>query len=279
MSSIPHSFLPRSWFNTDNWFKPHEKSVQYSPTTLEIFDPFDELDYLLGRNMMWINKPEFFTPAVIRPKVPQKYRITINTSGFDPKSIKTEFSNNKLVVQGNEETKSDDAEGDFNVRKFKKTYIMPEGAENDKMASFITSDGQMVLEIPLKETGTSKNEDLWPRIVEEKDGSKQVTFCCSVPAEIDTKKVHVTCKDRDVIIKADDVKEHPDGMTRFAYYKRSTLPENTKFDELKCTFDKNMITINAPLDLTYKAHQREVPIETVKENAPVQGVSEEKMAC
>ena len=41
MSLIQHSLFPRSMLDMDTWFRP----------TLDVFDPFDELDTMLGRNL------------------------------------------------------------------------------------------------------------------------------------------------------------------------------------------------------------------------------------
>ena len=87
------------------------------------------------------------------------------------------------------------------------------------MISFVTPVGQMVVEVPLKlETGTV--EDLIPKIVETKEGTKRVEMLCTLPAEINPEKVEITCKDRDIIIKGEDTQEKPDSVSRFHYYKR-----------------------------------------------------------
>jgi len=279
--------MPRSMFNTDQWIKPLETMektmgkwikpfttpfttpttptatdlVPYSPTTLDLFDPFDELDHTIGRNMQWLNKPDWMPTTLALPKVPQKYRITVDIFGYSPESIKTEWVNNKLVVTGKEEVKHEGE--DFSVKQFKKTYEVPVNADHNKLVSFVTGHGQLVLEVPLKEAQFFNNAELFPQIVDHMDGGKEVFMNCTLPTFIDPTKVHVTCKDRDIIIKAEDIKKKPDGITKYHYYKRSTMPENTKFEEMKCTFDNNMISFKAPLDMEYKPHHwwKHVPIE------------------
>lgn len=101
------------------------------------------------------------------------------------------------------------------------------------MACFFAG-GHLVIEVPLlKET----TEDLFPRITETIDGNKSISMTCAVPNGIHPSNVSVTCKDRDLIIKAEDKIEKPDSMTRMYYYKRCTLPENTDFKALKCHFE------------------------------------------
>jgi len=286
---IPFTYMPRSLFNMDDWFKPIDKmTTQFPtvpfptttfpgtpewfktfdkslmptmPTTLDVFDPFDELDTTLGRNMWWLNKPEWMTTPFGLPKVPQKFRITIDIFGYDPKSIKTEFINNKLVVTGKEEVKHEGE--DFSIKEFKKTFEIPPNAEVDKLVSFVTGHGQLVLEIPLKEAQFFKTQELIPQIVDKMDGGKEVAMNCTLPAGIEPSKVHVTCKDRDLIIKFHDTKKKPDGISKVWFYKRSSWPENTKFEDLKCTFDNNVVSIKAPLDMEFKPHHmwKSVPID------------------
>jgi HSP20 family molecular chaperone IbpA len=261
MSLIPHNFFPRSAFDMDQWHLPMVPHL--GPNTMDLFDPFDELDHMIGRNMEWLNKPDFLQPVL--PKVPQKYRITVDCVGFQPKSIKTEVVGQRLVVSGREEVKHEGTE-DFSVKEFKKTYTLPAHAEADKLVSFMTSHGQLVIEVPLKEIHKHSNDDLFPRVVDVPSGGKAVQMKFHVPESIDPSKVHVSIKDRDLIVKAEDKVEKPDGMSRFYYYKRTTLPENTDFKALKCNYDNHQISIDAPINLEFKSH-RNVPIEHKKQPA------------
>ena len=255
MALIPHSFFPRSAFDMDQWFHPNSK--QLGPNTLDMFDPFDELDHMIGRNMEWLNKPEFMNMPLV-PRVPQKYRIVVDCHGYQPKSIKTEINGDKLTVIGHEEVKHEGE--DFSVKQFKRTYRLPTTCECDKMVSFMTRHGQLVIEMPMRETKVHSNTDLFPRIVDGENGTKSVTMNFNVPENIDPSKVCVSIKDRDLIVKAEDKVEKPDGISRFFYYKRTTMPENTKFDELKCSYDNHKLSICAPLNLDFKPC-RTVPIE------------------
>jgi len=258
MSLLPHSFFPRSSFDMDQWFKP---TTMAGPTTMDLFDPFDELDHVIGRNMQWLNKPDFINTMPLMPKVPQKYRITIDCQGYAPKSIKTEMTGNKLIVSGREEVRHDG--GDFHVKEFKKSYDLPAHAITDQMVSFMTSHGQLVIEVPLKETKSHMHQDLFPQIVDTENGGKAVQLKFQVPENIHPEKVSVSIKDRDLIVKAEDKMEKPDGVSKFYYYKRTTLPENTNFNALKCNWDNHQIAIKAPLDMDYKTYKN-VPIESMK---------------
>jgi len=255
MALIPHAFFPRSMFDMDKWMQPGHTG----PSTLDLFDPFDELDHTISRNLEWLNKPEFGLNPLF-PRVPQKYRITVDCSGYSPKSIKTEVKEGILTVSAREEDKHEN--DDFSIKEFKKTYKLPENSEVDKLVSFMTAQGQLVIEVPLREKEFHLNMDLFPKIVDTENGGKAVTLKFQVPENIDPSKVHVHIKDRDLIVKAEDKIEKPDSISRFFYYKRTTLPENTQFDSLKCNYDNHQLSISAPLNLDYKPHHRKVvPIE------------------
>lgn len=248
MALIPHSFLPRSMFDMDSWFKPAHLS--HEPSTLDVFDTFDELDRQMGRNLQWLNKPaSLMTTPFKHPKVPQKYRINLDCRGYSPKSIKTEVVDGKLNVSGSEGHKN--PAGDFSVREFKKSYVLPEEVDVDHMTTFMTSHGHLIIEIPFKNHGllsNTINEALFPKITEGIDGTKNVSLKLTLPKNIDPAKMHVTCKDHDLIIKGEDKFEKPDGFSQTYYYQRTTLPENTDFKLLKCQYDdSHHLSISAPL--------------------------------
>lgn len=249
MSLIPHRFFPRSTMDMDRWMQP---MLPNQLSTLDMFDPFDELDHVMGRNFQWLNKPEFMAPML--PRVPQKYRITLDCTGYKPESIKTECTNNVLTVCGSEVNK-DEKTGDFSTKEFKKTYTCPENAECDKMVSFMTGDGQLVIEMPLRETQLHPNMDLFPKVTDTQDG-KQMSLCFNVPEKIHPDHIHVSVKDRCLVVKAEDKVTRPDGVTKFHYYKKTTLPENTDFDKLKCNYDNHKISVSAPIDLTWKPYKK-----------------------
>jgi hypothetical protein len=68
MSLIPHSIFPRRMMDLNSWMAPL-KSDWSAATTLDLFDPFDELDTLMSQDIDWISKPEFLP---IKPDVQQK---------------------------------------------------------------------------------------------------------------------------------------------------------------------------------------------------------------
>lgn len=242
-------------FNMDEWIR-----APYGLSTLDVFDPFDELDHTISRNLNWLDRPDFLNTMPLLPKVPQKYRIQVFCPGFTPKAIKHEFKGNKLVVSGREESKHEDGD-DFSIREFRKTFDVPKHAEHDKLVSFMAPDGHLVFEMPLKENKASPNADLMPQIVEAADGAKSVTMKFALPPDVDAAKASVMVKDRDLIFRCEDKIEGPDKTVRYFIYKRTTLPENTEFDKLNCVQDGSQIVCNAPLNTEFKRSFRSVPIE------------------
>ena len=49
MALIPYSFFPRSMFDMNQWTRPYD----YGVSTMDLFDPFDQLDSMLGN--YWTN--------------------------------------------------------------------------------------------------------------------------------------------------------------------------------------------------------------------------------
>jgi HSP20 family molecular chaperone IbpA len=235
-------------FDMDSWFKPPHLS--HEPSTLDMFDTFDDLDRQMARNMHWLTKPASLMTSPFRhPKVPQKYRINLDCRGYSPKSIKTEVKDGKLYINGSEGQKN--PSGDYSVREFHKTYNLPEEVDPEHMSTFMTSHGHLVIEIPFKDHGLTTNavnEALFPIITEGEKGQKNVSLKLTLPKNIDPSKITVTCKDHDVIIKGEDKFEKPDGYSQTYYYQRTTLPENTDFKHMQCVYDNtHHLSIKAPM--------------------------------
>jgi len=236
---IEHSFLPRSMFDMNLWSNPNDMGLGQS--TLNLFDPFDDLDRIMAKNINWLYKPEFFNQ--ITPRFPNKFRVQLNCSGFNSESIKTEIKENKLIVTGNEGKQQNEFE-DFSVKQFRKTFKLPDNTENDKMVSFMTSNGQLVIEIPIKEETENKTGDLFPRISDDK---KKVNMNILLPENIDPNKLKVTCKDRQLVINYQHKTEDEKNYSDIQYYKQVLMPENTDFRALKCLFENSTLSIEAPL--------------------------------
>lgn len=265
---IQHTFFPRSMFDYDVWNRPLTAGA--GPlTTLDLFDPFDTLDNSLVRNLIWIDQPDFLHQvlAPVVPKVPHKYRITVDCQGYQPASIKTELNEDKskLIVSAREgDSKPEEADGDYSVKEFKRSYNLPDNVESDKMASFVTRDGKLVVEFPIKEEEKPHPSEtgLLPVVSDAGDGIKKITVRFTLPNSVDPSEVKVTCKDRDLIVQAEHKSDKADEVSQFYFYRRSTLPENADIDALKCVLENNnMLAIEVPINESLKPNNKTIPVE------------------
>ena len=249
---ISHSLSPRSMFNMDLWTQPISTT-----SSLDLFDnSFDELDQMVGKNLSWLIKPTFFNQ-----KLPDKFRVTLDYSGFKSESIKTDIKDDLLIITGNEgqEQKLNDND-DYSIKKFKKTYKLPSEAETNKLVCFMTSNGCLVIEIPLKRNQENKlNNFLIPKLSQDK---KSINMSLLLPKCADPTKINVTCKDRQLIVKYEDKTEKDDIISNVYFYKQVLLPENTQFNDLKCKYENNVLSISAPLNTHFEEEQpNSIPIE------------------
>jgi len=58
----------------DWYLKPTNLDLAFAPTSLDMFDAFDELDTLMNYDIDWLNKPDFLP---VQPRVQQKVKKTI----------------------------------------------------------------------------------------------------------------------------------------------------------------------------------------------------------
>merc|ERR1712180_260463 len=78
-----------------------------------------------------------------------KLEISLNTSGYKPKELKVNVSDDEVKVEGKHEERSE--EGELMVgRSFCKSYTLPHGAVKEKVESNLSDDGVMVITVPKK---------------------------------------------------------------------------------------------------------------------------------
>ncbi len=157
-----------------------------------------------------------------------------------------------MTGQQNEKHSED---GDFMLRHFRKTYDLPEHCEIEKLVSYVVQPSTVIIEVPLKEKEFHLDADLAPKITENESGEEILNLDFKIPEDIDPEHVHITIKDHDFVLKAEDKRKKPDGMSKFHYYKQSRLPHNTEFDDLKCTFKNDQISCTAPLNRAFQHHE------------------------
>lgn len=259
MSVLKHQYFPRSMFET-HWPKEGQKT---DPLMLDMFDPYDEIDRSIAKNLYWIDRPKFLKEISEQPRVPHKFRVTLDCLGFDADTIKIKIKDKKVMVSGGS-GRIDLGDGDYIHKEFKRTYDIPDNAESDKLVSFLTSVGNLVIEIPLitenKKFVKDKNE-MEPKIMKDSNGNQIVFLNINLPLGIDPSNIKVTCKDNDLIVRGEQIKQSKEEYSNVHLYKRCKLPENTDFDKLKCVLEKDQISIRAPIQLGHWAEKRTIPIE------------------
>jgi len=227
MALIPHNFFPRNVFDID------------------MFDPFDAMDSQFNSMVHFFDRPLMASPIV-----PQKYRVTVNCEGYSPKFIKTEILDDKLIVSGSERENS-----------FQRTFNLPEFVETSLMTSFMDKRGTLVIDIPYKMSGLPMDE-LMPKMVDLADGRKAARLSMALPTHVDPSHVHVTAKDHDLIVKAQEKTETDTSVSKVSFYRRCTMPENADLKHMRCVAEGNRLVISAPLadHALPDAHKR-IPIE------------------
>jgi len=219
MALIPHTYFPRSLFGTDE-------------RALNVFDPFDDLDRQMNAQL---NNMFSVMQQPLMPQQPtQKYRITLDCSGCDPKALKCEIQGDTLVITG--------------TKDGRRTFSLPDFVDRDHMASFMDKHGKhLVVDIPYKMSDgmAAFAGDSMPQMV---DNGRAVNMDMRLPANIDPAHVHVTAKDHDIIVRADERQETPNGVSRVSFYRRSTMPDNADIKHMQCVYhDGNQLSVKAPL--------------------------------
>jgi len=294
MSLIPYSLFPRRLFDMDTWLTPSwgggfgaggggfgsDRGLgggwggsSLLPSTLDLFDPFDELDRTMSRNLRWIDRPESLFSA-IAPTVPRKYRISVDCAGFNSENIKTEIKQkdgeNYLYVHGREEqgTKGED---DYTKKVLRKSYKLPNNIQLDQMASFMAPGGNFIVEFPIQQEDRTSIQGMLPQIVDTEGGNKQLKLNLPLPQNIDPNKVQLSLKDRDLIMRVEDRTETDDTRSRVHFYTRTTLPENTDFNQLKCVVDNGQLNITAPVNTQQSLGYRQIPVEMKGQQQQIMG--------
>lgn len=179
-------------------------------------------------------------------------RITLDCSGYSPKSIKTDVIGNKITVTAKEEDRQ--SNDNYTIKEFKRSYDLPKNADIEKLQSFISPAGQLFIEVPVK---LPKYDEAMPKI---SDDGKTFTMIYTIPDYIDTSKITVSSKERDIVIKSED-KPNEEADKNFVYFKRFALPESVDFNHISCSLEKNKLKISAPLRTDTRASYRKIPIQ------------------
>jgi len=255
-------------------------------SSIDIFDPFDQIDRMMNRNLRWIDQPRMRSRSVgqqMRPRaiqqkrrpiqqqqqqrsrsrsqglglstqMPQKYRISVDCQGFDPNQIRAQVMNvqNKKYLNLTCKDKRGQA-------TFKRSFTLPQTVKPEKMCTFLAPNNQFVCEFPFLELPTSLDIDLVPQVIGQgKD--KMVVVETRIPDFIDPISVNVCVKGHELVIRFEEKKAAPDSVSRDFYYNRVTLPINCDLNKINCVQRKRWLSIRCPVISQLKGGFRTVPI-------------------
>jgi len=250
-TSLPISQLPGRLLGAEHWSSglptlTHQRHLMWD----EVFDPFDHVDQTLHRQLHWLMHPESMRPITQQPDEPHRYRLSLDCRGFSPKSLKIDLKDVKgqkvLKVCGLEESGNKNSD-DFHRKELKKSFTLPKNVECNKLVSFMTPEGKLIIEMPFKRMHEAQLASMLPHIVDTKTG-KEMRIKLPLPEGISAEKVHVMVKDRDLIVQCEDRVITPDSLTRVHVINRVTLPENIQWSALKCVKQEDAVVVTAPLN-------------------------------
>lgn len=181
---------------------------------------------------------------------PNTHRIVLDCYGFSPKTIHTEVQGSQLVVVGNDGNKTSDNE-DYSIRQFRKTIQLPPNLDSEKLTSFMTANGRLIIDIPFKKVTSvvrTIENDSFPKISDDK---KSVSMKIAMPKSINPTKLEVKTKDGKLIVRYQDKKEektdHGYSKAAVSFYRKILLPKNTDVSALTHKLENNQLIIAAPL--------------------------------
>jgi HSP20 family molecular chaperone IbpA len=264
---------------------------------LDFFDPWRDLDTfptalsIRPNAFRWVNQPQRLThgsrsvaPSSSAPQA-EKFRVQLNVAGFNPETIKTKVEGRKVIVEANQEDRQ--ADGDFNIRQLRKTYELPEHADASRMASYVTPNNMLVVEVPIKNpeaerrlqqakkdnqglTQFGQYRDPWfdyigflggsdfqPRIVDKGNNQKQLELTVGMK-DYRPQEIKVSVKNNELIVQGEHKHKDENRSERSFFFKSTTLPPGTQVDQLQSHLgDDGQLKIEAPY-IEQKAEQQSI---------------------
>ncbi|CAF3338863.1 unnamed protein product [Rotaria sp. Silwood1] len=234
---------------------------------LDFFDPWRDLDTLPTALAIrpdafrWINEPLRLThhhhgaqPTSSRPH-PEKFRVQLNVAGFNPESVKTKVEGRKVIVEAKQEDRQPD--GDFNVRELRKSYELPEHADATHLASYVTPNNMLVVEVPIKNPEAerrleqARNDDtrlaqfgefldplfdyagflggseFEPKVVDKGNNEKQLEMTVGMK-NYKPQEIKVSVKNNELIVQGEHRHKDANRTERSFFFKSTTLPPGTQ---------------------------------------------------
>jgi len=235
---------------------------------LELFDSWNDFDMfpLSTPTFRWINEPLRHSRLPLtdqssktRPAQSEKCRFQLNVAGFNPDSIKTRIDGKKLLVEAKQEDRDGD---DYHVREIRKSFNLPEHADVNNLASFVTPNNMLVIEVPVKnpeieqrmlqsrQNQNDTNLARWgawrdplfdyggfgasifaPQIIDTPNG-KQLKMALKMK-DFTPEQIKVSVKNNDLVIQGEHQHKDRNRSEKTYFYKSCTLPPGTQIDHLQ----------------------------------------------
>jgi HSP20 family molecular chaperone IbpA len=253
---------------------------------LDLFDPWRDFDTfptaLSARPnaFRWINEPLRLThgnhnahPTSPAPQS-DKFRVQLNVAGFNPETIKTKVEGRKVIVEAKQEDRQSD--GDYSVREIRKTYELPEHADANRLASYVTPNNMLVVEVPIQNPETERRlqqakdsnqsltqfgqyrdplfdyagflggPDFQPHIVDKGNNQKQLEMSLEMK-KFRPEEIKVSVKNNELIVQGEHRHKDANRSERSFFYKSATLPPGTQVEHLATQLtDDGKLKIEAP---------------------------------
>jgi len=255
---------------------------------LDLFDPWRDLDTvptalaIQPNAFRWISQPQQSltnnarppqTPSSAAPHT-EKFRVQLNMAGFNPETINTKVEGRKVIVEAKQEDRQ--AEGDYHIRQLRKSYELPEHADASRLASYITPNNMLVVEVPIQNPENErrmeqakKNEqnlaqfgrqlhplfdyagflggsDIQSHIVDKGNNQKQLEMTVGMK-DYQPQEIKVSVKNNELIIQGEHVHKDDSRSERSFFYRSAMLPPGTQVDQLKSHMEDNgQLKIEAP---------------------------------
>jgi len=278
---------------------------RYFGDQLNLFDPWRDFDTFptafssFPNSFRWINQPPRVTRSssyhsssssssnnlgagssllpiqtTISPALSEKFRVQLNVAGFNPDTIRTRVEGRKVIVEAKQEDRQ--ATGDFSVREIRKSYDLPEHADSPNLASFVTPNNMLVIEVPVNPPrierrpsqlfadnqnlslfgkfrdpvfdypGFVGSQDFNPRVVDAGNGQKHIKM--ALPAKnYRPEQIRVSIKNNELLVQAENNINENNRSERSFLTKSITLPPGTQIDQLKSFLNNDgQLEIEAP---------------------------------
>ncbi|CAF0861001.1 unnamed protein product [Adineta ricciae] len=215
------------------------------------------------------------TTTVTTPALSEKFRVQLNVAGFNPETIRTRVEGRRVVVEAKQEDRQGD--GDYSIREIRKTYDLPEHADASNLASYVTPNNMLVIEVPIfhpqverriSQTVADTNSltqfgqyrdpifdyagfigssDFHPHIIDTNiNGQKQLKMSLAVK-NYRPEQIKVSVKNNELIVQAENVYNDNTRSERSFLTKSISLPPGAQIEQLRSFLNVDgILEIEAP---------------------------------